>query len=69
MTTEEKKVAYWKWVNQMVLLNDMANMFLPKSLKSNFETELPDTDDVETQYQFMLNYNNNKAAELRRELS
>jgi hypothetical protein len=69
MTTEEKKVAYWKWVNQMVLLNDMVNMFLPKSLKSNFEAELPNTDDVETQYQFMLNYNNNKAAELRRELS
>jgi len=55
MTTEEKKVAYWKWVNQMVLLNDMVNMFLPKSLKSNFEAELPNTDDVETQYQFMLN--------------
>jgi len=69
MTTEEKKVAYWKWVNQMVLLNDMVNMLLPKSLKSNFEAELPNTDDVETQYQFMLNYNNNKAAELRRELS
>ena len=69
MTIEEKKVAYWKWVNQMVLLNDMANMFLPKKLKSDFQTELPDTDDVETQYQFMLNYNNNKAAELRRELS
>lgn len=69
MTTEEKKVAYWKWVNQMVLLNDMTNMFLPKSLKSNFEAELPNTADVETQYQFMLNYNNNKAAELRKELS
>lgn len=69
MTTEEKKVAYWKWVNQMVLLNQMANMGLRKSLRSDFQTELPDTDDVETQYQFMLNYNNNKAAELRRELS
>ena len=69
MTIEEKKVAYWKWVNDMVFMNMMANMGLPKKLKSDFKTELPDTDDVETQYQFMLNYNNNKAAELRRELS
>ena len=68
MTTNEKKTAYWKWVNEMVLLNDMTNMFLPKSLRSNFEKELPDTDDVETQYQFMLNYNKNKAQELRKEL-
>lgn len=69
MTIEEKKVAYWKWVNDMVFINMMANMGLPKKLKSDFQTELPDTDDVETQYQFMLNYNNNKAAELRKELS
>lgn len=67
MSTEEKKVAYWKWVNDMVLLNDMTNMFLPKSLKSDFQTELPDTDDVETQYQFMLNYNTNKAQEFNRQ--
>lgn len=69
MTTNEKKTAYWKWVNEMVLLNDMTNMFLPKSLKSDFQKELPNTDDVETQYQFMLNYNNNKAKQLREEMS
>jgi hypothetical protein len=69
MTIDEKKIAYWKWVNDMVLLNDMTNMFLPKSLKSDFQKELPNTDDVEVQYQFMLNYNANKAKQLREEMS
>jgi len=69
MTTEDKKIAYWKWVNEMVLINDMANMFLPKSLKSDFKEELPDTDDVEAQYQFMLGYNTSKAKQLREEMS
>lgn len=67
MTTEEKKVAYWKWVNDMVFINMMANMGLSKNLKSDFKSELPDTDDVETQYQFMLNYNTNKAQEFNRQ--
>jgi hypothetical protein len=67
MTTEEKKVAYWKWVNDMVFINMMANMGLPKNLRSDFQSELPDTDDVEIQYQFMLNYNTNKAQQLNRQ--
>ena len=66
MTIEEKKVAYWKWVNDMVFINMMANMGLPKNLKSDFKSELPDTDDVEVQYQFMLNHNTNKAKEYNR---
>jgi hypothetical protein len=66
MTLEEKKVAYWKWVNDMVFMNMMANMGLSKKLRSDFQAELPNTDDVETQYQFMLNYNTNKAKELNR---
>jgi hypothetical protein len=66
MTLEEKKVAYWKWVNDMVFINMMANMGLSKKHRSDFQAELPDTDDVETQYQFMLNYNTNKAKELNR---
>lgn len=66
MTLEEKKVTYWKWVNDMTFLNMMANMGLPKKHRSDFQSELPDTDDVETQYQFMLNYNTNKAKELNR---
>jgi len=69
MTLKDKKVAYWKWVNDMVLLNEMTNMFLPKSLRADFKKELPDTDDVETQYQFMLTYNANKAKQLREEMS
>jgi hypothetical protein len=67
MSIEEKKVAYWKWVNDMVFMNMMANMGLQKHLKSDFKDELPDTDDVETQYQFMLNYNTNKAQEFNRQ--
>jgi hypothetical protein len=67
MTLEEKKVAYWKWVNDMVFLNMMANMGLPKKYKGDFQAELPDTDDIEEQYQFMLNYNTNKATQLQRE--
>jgi hypothetical protein len=67
MTLEQKKVAYWKWVNDMVLINMMANMGLHKKHRSDFQSELPDTDDVETQYQFMLNYNTNKAQELNRQ--
>ncbi len=67
MTTEEKKVAYWKWVNDMVFINMMANMGLKKNLRSDFQSELPDTDDVEVQYQFMLNYNTNKAQEFNRQ--
>jgi hypothetical protein len=67
MTLEQKKVAYWKWVNDMVFINMMANIGLSKKLKSNFTDELPDTDDVETQYQFMLNYNTNKAQEFNRQ--
>lgn len=67
MTIEEKKVAYWKWVNDMVFINMMANMGLSKKHRSDFKDELPDTDDVETQYQFMLNYNTNKAQELNRQ--
>jgi hypothetical protein len=69
MTLEEKKVAYWKWVNDMVFINMMANMGLPKNQRNDFQDELPDTDDIETQYQFMLNYNTNKAAELQREIT
>mgnify|MGYP003335756962 CR=1 FL=1 len=69
MTLEEKKVAYWKWVNDMVFINMMANMGLPKNQQSDFQDELPDTDDIETQYQFMMNYNCNKAAELQREIT
>jgi hypothetical protein len=67
MTLEQKKIAYWKWVNDMVFINMMANMGLPKNLKSDFQSELPDTDDIETQYQFMLNYNTNKAQTLNRQ--
>lgn len=66
MTLEEKKVAYWKWVNDMVFINMMANMGLPKNQRSDFQDELPDTDDIETLYQFMLNYNTNKAKEYNR---
>jgi hypothetical protein len=69
MTVNEKKIAYWKWVNDMVLMTEMTNMCLPKKLRSDFQSELPDTDDVEVQYQFMLNYNRNKARELREMMS
>jgi len=69
MTLKDKKVAYWKWVNEMVFINEMTNMCLPKSLRSNFKKELPDTDDVETQYQFMLTYNARKAKQLQEEMS
>lgn len=31
MTNDEKKVAYWKWVNDMVLMAEMTNMCLPKT--------------------------------------
>ena len=55
MTTNEKKVAYWKWVNDMVLMAEMTNMCLPKRLRKDFQSELPQTDDVEVQYKFMLN--------------
>lgn len=69
MTTEQKKLEYWKWVNNMVLINDMTNMFLPKKLQSDFQEELPNTEDVDVLYDFMLNYNNNKAKQLREEMS
>ncbi len=69
MTNDEKKIAYWKWVNDMVLMAEMTNMCLPKKLRRDFQSELPQTDDVEVQYQFMLNYNKNKAKELRELMS
>jgi hypothetical protein len=69
MTNNQKKIAYWKWVNDMVLVNDMANMFLPKKLQSKFEDELPQTDDIDVLWEFKQTYNTRKAEELRKELS
>jgi len=69
LTSEQMKVAYWKWVNDMVLLTDMSNMFLPKKDQRSFLDELPDTDIIEVQYEFMLNYNKSKAKQLIQEMS
>ena len=69
MTNNQKKIMYWKWVNDMVLLNDMANMFLPKKLQSKFEDELTQTDDINVLWEFKQTYNTRKAEELRKELS
>jgi hypothetical protein len=69
MTNNQKKIQFWKWVNDMVLLNDMTNMFLPKNLRSNFQDEVPQTDDIDVLWEFKRTYNDKKAAELRKELS
>jgi hypothetical protein len=69
MTSEDKKIQFWKWVNDMVLLNEMTNMFLPKKLRSKFEDELPQTDNIDILWEFKRTYNERKAAELRKELS
>jgi hypothetical protein len=53
----------------MVLLNEMANMGLSKNLRSNFQDEIPQTDDIDVLWEFKRTYNDRKAAELRKELS
>ena len=69
MTSNQKKIQFWKWVNDMVLINDMVNMGLSKKLRSNFQDEIPQTDDIDVLWEFKRTYNDRKAAELRKELS
>lgn len=69
MTSEDKKIQFWKWVNDMVMLNMLANMGLSKKLRSNFQDEIPQTDDIDVLWEFKRTYNDRKAAELRKELS